>query len=118
MEVELQGKFKNIKTEYNGEVYDSRKEARRAFALDLLLKAGKIRDLERQKAFVLQEGYYNNKKDKIRPIFYIADFVYYDNERKMWTVEDVKSPATRTEVYRIKKKLFEYKYPEYWFIET
>ena len=111
-------KYHNIKAEYNGVVYDSRKEARRAVALDWMLKAGIIRDLERQKAFVLQEGYYNNKKEKIRPIFYLADFVYYDNERKMWIVEDVKSPATRTEVYKIKKKLFECKYPEYWFEEV
>lgn len=114
----MQGKYKNIKAEYNGVIYDSRKEMRRAVALDWMLKAGIIRDLERQKAFVLQEGYYNNKKEKIRPIFYLADFVYYDNERKMWIVEDVKSPATRTEVYKIKKKLFECKYPEYWFEEV
>ena len=114
----MQGKYKNIKTEYNGDVYDSRKEMRRAVALDWLLKAGVIRDLERQKAFVLQEGYVNNKKEKIRPIFYVADFVYFDTERCRWVVEDVKSPATRTDVYRIKKKLFEYKYPDYWFEET
>lgn len=114
----MQGKYKNIKTEYNGEVYDSRKEMRRAVALDWMVKAGVIRDLERQKSFVLQDGYYNNKKEKIRPIFYVADFCYYDNESKRWVVEDVKSPATRTDVYRIKKKLFEYKYPDYWFIET
>lgn len=114
----MQGKYKNIKAEYNGVMYDSRKEMRRAAALDWMLKAGVIRDLERQKAFVLQEGYYNNKKEKIRPIFYLADFVYYDNERKMWIVEDVKSPATRTDVYLIKKKLFEKRYPEYWFEEV
>ena len=87
-------------------------------ALDWMVRAGIIRDLERQKAFVLQDGYVNNWGEKIRPIQYVADFVYFDNENGRWTVEDVKSPATRTDVYRIKKKLFEAKYPEYWFIES
>ena len=111
-------KYRNIKALYNGVVYDSRKEMRRAVALDWMVKAGVIRDLERQKPFVLQEGYVNNKGEKIRPIQYVADFVYFDVENGRWVVEDVKSPATRTDVYRIKKKLFEYKYPEYWFVES
>ncbi|MBP5789250.1 MAG: DUF1064 domain-containing protein [Neisseriaceae bacterium] len=114
----MQGKYKNIKAEYNGAVYDSRKEMRRAVALDWMVKASVIRDLERQKAFVLQDGYVNNWGEKIRPIQYVADFVYFDNEKGQWIVEDVKSPATRTDVYRIKKKLFEAKYPEYWFVES
>lgn len=114
----MQGKYKNIKAEYNGAVYDSRKEMRRAVALDWLAKVGIIRDLERQKKFILQEGYVNNKGEKIREIAYFADFVYYDTERKMWVAEDVKSPATRTEVYKIKKKMFENRYREYWFEEV
>lgn len=114
----MQGKFRNIKAEYNGRVFASRKEMRRAVTLDWMEKIGIIRDLEKQHTFVLQEGYVNNKGEKIRPICYIADFVYFSNEEKRWTVEDVKSPATRTEVYRLKKKLFEKKYPEYYFIES
>ena len=39
---------------------------------------------------------------------YIADFVYYINNTKI--VEDVK--GRKTDVYMIKKKLFEYKYKE------
>lgn len=111
-------KYRNIKTEYNGVLYDSRKEMRRAVALEWMERAGIIRNLERQKVFVLQDGYINNRGEKIRPITYVADFVYFDTERDKNIVEDVKSPATRTDVYRIKKKLFEAKYPEYWFEET
>ena len=37
---------------------------------------------------------------------YIADFVYYINNVKV--VEDVK--GIKTEVYKIKKKIFEYKF--------
>lgn len=116
----MQGrKYKNIKTEYNGVVYDSRKESRRALALDWMARAGVIRDLERQKQFILQDGFVDNRGNKIRPIIYVADFVYFDNEKGHLVAEDVKSPATRQDkVYIIKKKMFLRKYPEYWFEET
>jgi hypothetical protein len=99
-------------------MYDSKKEARRAYALDVLVMCGRISQLERQKRFILQEGYINNKGEKILPIAYVADFVYYDHDKRCFIVEDVKSPATRTDVYKLKKKIFEYKYPEYMFLES
>lgn len=111
-------KYHNIKALYNGITYDSRKEARRAYALDVLVMCGRISQLERQKRFVLLDGYINNKGEKIRPITYLADFCYYDHDRDSWVVEDVKSPATRTDVYKLKKKMFEHKYPEYIFLES
>jgi len=37
--------------------------------------------------------------------FYKADFRYRVTETGAVVVEDVKSPATRTQVYRLKKKL-------------
>lgn len=114
----MQRKYRNIKTEYDGVMYDSRKEMRRAFALDMLERGGLIKDLERQKRFILQEGYTTRDGRNIRPISYLADFCYFDVERRAWVVEDVKSPATRTEVYKLKRKIFEYKYPEYFFVES
>lgn len=115
----MQGrKYHNIKMEYNGVMYDSKKEAKRQYVLNMMERGGIIRDLERQKRFLLQEAFVNNKGEKIREISYIADFYYYDNERGSLVVEDVKSPATRTDVYRIKKKLFEKKYPEILFFEV
>lgn len=110
-------KFRAKKTEYRGIVYDSKWEAQRAYELDMLERAGKIKDLERQKRFILQEAYVNNKGQKIRPISYIADFCYTAKSGTKY-VEDTKSPATRTETYMIKKKIFEYKFPEYIFIES
>ena len=109
-------KFFAKKTEYKGIVYDSKFEANRAYELDILQKLGKISNLERQKRFILQDSYINNKGKKIRPISYIADFSYMKN--KQLYVEDTKSPATRTAEYRLKKKLFEFRYPEYIFIEV
>lgn len=107
-------KFHAIKTEYKGVVYDSKKEARRSYELDILERAGKIKNLERQKRFTLQDRFVNNEKKTIRPIYYFADFCYEKNGIKI--VEDTK--GIRTEVYKIKKKLFQYKYPEYKFIES
>lgn len=114
----MRNKYGAKKTEYKGIVYDSKWEAERAYQLDMLQRAGKIKDLEHQKRFILQEGYINNKGQKIRPVSYIADFIYTAVKSGAKYVEDTKSPATKTEAYRLKKKLFEYKYPEYIFIET
>lgn len=87
--------------------FDSKKEGNRYLELKLLLKAGKIRDLELQKKFELQPKYKMNNKT-IRAISYVADFVYFDVDKKEMIVEDTK--GFRTEVYKLKKKLFEYKY--------
>lgn len=111
-------KYRAIKTEYKGVVYDSKWEAQKAYELDMLQRAGKIEDLHRQVRFILQEEYVNNKGEKIRPISYIADFVFYDVKKRKMIVMDTKSPATRTAEYRIKKKLFEYKYKDFEFVEA
>lgn len=111
-------KYNAKKTVINGVQFDSRKEGIRSAVLEQMMAAGKISGLSRQVKFILQEGYTNNQGQKIRPIYYIADFMYFDREKHCWVVEDVKgSKATLTEVYKIKKKLFGYKYPEYIFVE-
>ena len=107
-------KFGAIKTNVNGITFDSKKEANRYLELYNMQKAGLISKLRRQNAFVLQEGFINNQGQKIRPIMYIADFVYEQDRQKI--VEDCKGgKATQTDVFKIKKKLFEKKYPEYKF---
>ena len=112
-------KYRNIKTEYKGIIFDSKKESRRYAELELLERAGMIKDLERQKSFELQPGYMNNKGENIRAIHYITDYYYFDIRVGLYVAEDVKSQATRQDkVYRIKKKMFEYKFPSILFIET
>ena len=107
-----QNKFKNKKVTVNGKVFDSKKEAQRYQELKLLEKSGIIKDLELQKKFILLEGFKKNNKT-YRPIYYYADFVYYLIYEKKTVVEDVKaSKYFKTDVYKIKKKLFEYKYPD------
>ena len=114
--VKKPNKFHAQKTVVDGVVYDSKKEGKRAVELEYLQKVGKIKNLERQKRFILQEGFVSNQGQKIRPISYLADYYYEENGQQI--VEDVKSPATRTQVYMLKKKLFQFKYPDIKFIES
>ncbi len=101
-------KYKNKKTTINGITFDSLKEARRYQELKLLERAGVIKDLELQKEFELQPSYKKNGRT-VRKISYIADFCYYENGK--YVVEDVKSEVTsKDKTYRLKRKIFEYKY--------
>ena len=80
--------------------------------LKVLEEEGKISELELQKKFLLQEEFIDNTGKKQRPIYYIADFYYYDEKLKCDIAEDVKSEATRKDkVYQLKKKMFVHEYP-------
>lgn len=108
-------KYKAKKT--NG--YDSKKESKRAAELKLLEKAGVITSLNEQVKFVLLEKFTDNQGIKEREIAYIADFVYYDREKKRLVIEDVKSPFTKKlPVYVMKRKMVKKFYPDYLFLET
>jgi len=107
-------KYHNQKVSVDGENFDSRKEASRWLELQLLQKAGKISDLERQKKFVLVPAQYEpdiigprggRKKGKLieHEVAYFADFCYMEDGKLV--VEDTKSEATRTKDYIIKRKL-------------
>lgn len=102
-------KYFNKKVMVDGIKFDSKKEAKRYNELKLLKKAGLIKELELQKVFELQPKYTNNNGEHIRAITYKCDFFYYDNEKERYIVEDTK--GFKTETYKLKKKLFEYIYP-------
>lgn len=106
---EKQSKYKNKKVVIDGIKFDSQKEGNRYKELKLMEKSGIISDLRLQVKFELQPGFKLNGKT-IRAINYIADFVYITKENEE-VVEDVKpSKNFQTDVYKLKKKLFEYKY--------
>lgn len=88
---EKPSKYRNKKTEYDGMVYDSKHEAKRAWELDQLQKAGEIAGYSKQVPFLLAGG-----------IIYKADFVvfYHDGH---YEIED--SKGMRTDTYKLKKKL-------------
>lgn len=84
--------------------FDSQKEASRYDALILRLRAGQIRDLRLQVDFTLQEAYTDENGHRVRAIRYRADFTYTDQGGRL-VVEDVKSKATKTQKYAIKRKM-------------
>jgi hypothetical protein len=88
--------------------FDSRKEAARYDELMLLLRSGQIHELKLQPQFTLQEAYTTPEGARVRAIRYQADFAY--NTGNGLVVEDVKSKATKTRVYAMKKKLMHEKF--------
>lgn len=112
-------KYKNRKITINGTTYDSEKEHKRYCELSLLQRAGAITDLQRQVKFLLIPAQYETyerygKKGKRlkdgkrlleREVSYIADFVYYENGKKV--VEDTKGykKGTAYDLFTIKRKL-------------
>ena len=101
-------KYRNKKTQIGMYVFDSIAESKRYKELALLEKAGQIKGLELQPKFLLQEGFKKNGKT-YRKIEYIADFMYIENGKVI--IEDVK--GMETDVFKLKRKMFEYKYPEF-----
>lgn len=99
-------KYKNKKVQIDMYVFDSIAESRRYKELALLEKAGEIENLQLQPKFLLQDSFKKNGKT-YRKIEYIADFMY--EEKGKVIVEDVKGMETKE--FKIKRKLFEYKYP-------
>ena len=100
-------KYGNKKTIVDGIKFDSIKEANRYQELKLLARGGLVNELELQPRFELQTGF-TRKGKKIRKIEYVADFRYV-NENGIEIIEDVKGMLT--DIYRLKRKLFLYKYP-------
>ena len=119
-------KYGNVKTEVAGITFDSRKEARRYQQLMAAIALGVISDLRLQVDFTLREAYTTPEGKRETAIRYKADFTYkvvsagYDKtavlgweDVEYWrslapgtlVVEDVKSKATRTKTYIMKKKL-------------
>lgn len=127
-------KYHNIKTQVEGLTFDSRKEAHRYEILMKAQELEIIQDLRLQRDYTLQEAYTTPDGKRIRAIRYKADFTYkvcaaarqiIDSRRQLYlwfnlqdldfwsknsgqpweVVEDVKSKATKTKTYIIKKKL-------------
>jgi hypothetical protein len=114
MQLPSYNKYSNTKTTIDGITFASKKEAGRYSELKLLEKAGEITHLKLQMPFILNEGFIDFSGQKQRPITYVADFVYLDKEGKIHA-EDCK--GFKTPEYKVKKKMFLYKFPHYIFSE-
>lgn len=95
-------KFGNVKLNTPSGVFDSRLEYKEFLDLNLLLKAGKISNLQRQVRIKLGQS----EKCKVH---YIADFVYFDNEKSLWVIHDTKGFETPEFKLKLKWLLDTYK---------
>ena len=100
-------KYNNTKVEYKGIKFDSIKEMKHYQLLEYLQKIGEIKELKLQVPYELIPKYKINNKT-VRKCVYVADFTYITTKDDKLHIIDTK--GFRTDVYRLKKKLFEYKY--------
>ena len=114
----MPSKYLNRRCELNGEVFDSRKEARHYCELLLLMNGGYIKNLQRQVKYVLIPAQYETferygkngqeltpgKKLVERECAYVADFVYEEDGKTV--VEDTKGMKTKD--YVLKRKMMLY----------
>lgn len=99
---EKKSKYRNKKVKIDGCYFDSIKESKYYEELKLRLMAGDILGFCLQPKFILSNS-----------ISYKPDFIVFEKGRTI--IIDVK--GFKTDVYKLKKKLFEEKYPELEIIE-
>lgn len=105
---EAKNKYGSKKCQINDITFDSMLEARFFLHLLTIQELGKTTLIETHPKFILQEGFKKNDK-RIYPIHYNADFkvTYSDGTTAIY---DTKGRETAD--FKIKKKLFFYKYPD------
>ena len=102
-----QNKYKNKKVIYDDIKFDSNREMAYYIKLKMLEEKGIIKDLELQKSFELQPSFKLNGKT-YKKITYKADFSYVSVQDNKLHIVDTK--GFRTDVYKLKRKMFAYKY--------
>lgn len=109
-EIDVRGKrthkYNAKRTEIDGKTFSSKLEAERYLVLKARAAAGEIHALQIQPRFELQPAFTDVHGKKHRAIYYVADFQYVENGHVI--IEEVKGHETA--VWRLKKKLFLYKY--------
>ena len=119
-------KYGNKKITVDGETFDSRREYARYRELQLLERAGEIKDLRRQVQYLLIPAHYeeyeryskkgqrltNGRRCVERGCSYVADFVYLKDGQTV--VEDAKgyrdTSSAMYKVFIIKRKLMLWRY--------
>jgi hypothetical protein len=91
-------KYGNRKVVYDGRTFDSQGECDRYKELYISHMAGNIELLYVHRPYPIVVN-------TVLVCTYVADFVYRDRDSGELVVEDFKSIATKTPVYRLKKKL-------------
>ena len=107
-------KYRARKTEVDGILFDSKKEAERYKTLSALQEEEKISHLELQKKYIVLPSCKYEDMPSERAVTHKADFYYINNEGRE-VVEDVK--GFKTKDYIIKRKLMKFFYPDILFRE-
>lgn len=100
LKVPRRQKYANQRVEIDGQVFDSKAEARYWGHLQIRLKAGEISNLRRQVPFELAPAVVIGGR-KRPPLRYVADFVWEEGGREV--VADVKGCVV--DVFRVKRHL-------------
>lgn len=99
-----QAKYRNKKVFVDNLKFDSKKEYQRWLELKTLEKAGHIEGLQHQVSFTLAPSVKFIEAQRAKPALkIIVDFMYYQDNA--WVIEDVKSVATMTTAFIIKRHL-------------
>lgn len=101
--VKKRSKYNNKRIRVDGILFDSKLEADYYSDLKLQLRAGTIKGFCRQPEFVLVAGFADRK-----PVTYKADFIVFNLDG---TAEIIDVKGMETEVFKIKRKQFEEKFP-------
>jgi len=105
-----ENKYHAIPIHVDGVRFASKKEAARFLELQCWQKAGQIADLEVHPVYPLHvmELWRSGSPIVVTTVGkFTADFQYLNMQTGEIVVEDVKSNATRTEAYRLRKRLVE-----------
>lgn len=100
-------KYGNKKVEIDGLTFDSKAEALYYSKLKKMHERGEILFFRTQPRYRLLDGFEKDGK-RHRPIDYIADFEVH---HKDGSIEVVDVKGFKTEVFKIKEKMFNAKYP-------
>lgn len=108
-------KYGNQSCEVDGIRFSSQLEARYYQRLKLLQRIGEVTDIKLQEPYILQPAYELPDGTKVREIKYVADFVVSFSDGRKQVVD---TKGMRTPIYKLKKKMLLYKYPDIDFVEV
>lgn len=102
-------KYGNRKVVVDGHKFDSKLEGKRYKELKLMQELGLIKNLKLHPEFILIPPFKKNGRS-YRKTSYFADFSYFSVKENKTIIEDTK--GFKTDIYKLKKKLFEYRYKD------
>ncbi len=105
-----ESKYANKKVTFCGETFDSQAERDYYLYLLSLQQQKEIVRFHRQPRYMLQESFKKAGKT-IRAIEYISDFEIEYPDGRIEVVDVKPSASFKTDVYKLKRKLFEKRYP-------